>query len=140
MGKINEDWVKEQFAQAGVKLGIGNAVLKLIQAWKDVSVRESDIPVVIEIFSKLIKGHSLAKSEESNGTWVPVRRGDIKVTDYVRVKADAFSGDLGMIHNGREGIVTAIRSGDIIVKMNDDRIPPIDGAHYSPDKLEKLVK
>lgn len=140
MDKINEDWVREQFAQANVKLGIGNAVLKLLSAWKDVSVKENDIPMILEIFSKLIKGHSLAKQEESGGTWVPVRRGDIKVTDYVRVKADAFSGQLGMMHNGREGVVTAIRSGDVIVKTTDDRIPPLDGAHYDPSKLEKLVK
>lgn len=140
MDKINEDWVREQFAQANVKLGIGNAVLKLLSAWKDVSVKENDIPMILEIFSKLIKGHSLAKQEESGGTWVPVRRGDIKVTDYVRVKADAFSGQLGMMHNGREGVVTAIRSGDVIVKTTDDRIPLLDGAHYDPSKLEKLVK
>jgi hypothetical protein len=140
MDKINEDWVREQFAQANVKLGIGNAVLKLLSAWKNVSVKEDDVPVVLEIFSKLIKGHSLAKQEESGGTWVPARRGDIKVTDYVRVKADAFDGQLGMMHNGREGVVTAIRSGDIIVKTTDDRIPPLDGAHYDPSKLEKLVK
>lgn len=141
MGKINEDWVREQFAQAKVKLGIGNAVLKLLEAWRDVSVRDSDVPEVVEIFSKVIKGHSLAKKEETNGgVWVPVRRGDIKVADYVRVKADAFDGELGMTHNGREGVVTAIRSGDIIVKTNDDRVPQLDGAHYSPEKLEKLVK
>lgn len=140
MTKINEEWVREQFAQAGVKLGIGNAVLKLIHAWKDVSVKDSDIPVVIEIFSKLLRGHSLAKEQETGGIWVPVRRGDIKVADYVRVKADAFDGELGMIHNGREGTVTAIRSGDIIVKATDDRIPPLDGAHYQPEKLEKLVR
>ena len=140
MGKINEDWVREQFAQAKVKLGIGNAVLKLLSAWRDVSVRDNDVPEVIEIFSKIIKGHSLAKTEETNGVWVPVRRGDIKVTDYVRIKADAFDGELGMTHNGREGVVTAIRSGDIIVKTNDDRLPQLDGAHYSPDKLEKMIK
>ena len=45
-----------------------------------------------------------------------------------------------MTHNGREGVVTAIRSGDIIVKTNDDRLPQLDGAHYSPDKLEKMIK
>jgi hypothetical protein len=140
MGKINEDWVREQFAQAKVKLGIGNAVLELLKGWRNVSIRENDIPEVIDIFSKLIKGHSLAKEQETNGTWVPVRRGDIKVTDYVRVKADAFDGEIGMIHNGREGIVTAIRSGDIIVKTNDDRVPQLEGAHYSPEKLEKMVK
>ena len=54
MGKINEDWVKEQFAQAKIKLGIGNAVLKLLSAWRDVSVRDNDVPEVVEIFSKLI--------------------------------------------------------------------------------------
>jgi hypothetical protein len=140
MGKINENWVKEQFAQAKVRLGVGNAVLKLLAAWRDVSVRDNDVPEVVDIFSKLIRGHSLAKTEETNGIWVPVRRGDIKVADYVRVKADAFDGELGMTHNGREGVVTAIRSGDIIMKTNDDREPQLDGAHYSPEKLEKMVK
>lgn len=140
MPKINEDWVKEQFAQAKVKLGIGNAVLQLIRAWKEISIQDKDQEEVVSIFSKLIKGHSLAKKEETNGTWVPVRRGDIKVTDYVRVKADAYTGELGMLHNGREGIVTAIRYGDIIVKTIDDRVPQLDGTHYPPEHLEKLVK
>jgi hypothetical protein len=139
MAKINEDWVREQFAQANVKLGVGNAVLKLLEAWKDVTVKNEDVPVVFEILSKLVRGHSLAKKEERTGNWVPVMRGQIKVADYVRVRADAFDGDLGMVHNGREGVVTAIRSGDIIIKTTDDRVPTLDGAHYSPDKLEKLV-
>ena len=34
MGKVNYNWVKEQFAKASVTVGAGNAVLDLLKTWE----------------------------------------------------------------------------------------------------------
>ena len=65
--------------------------------------------------------------------------GNIKVAEVVRVKADLFDGELGPIHNGRVCRVVGVRYGDVIVKSIDDRTPVLDGTHYSPHDLQKLV-
>jgi hypothetical protein len=90
------------------------------------------------MFSKLALGHIVIK-EKKNETWVPVRPGDIKVTEIVRVRADAFDGELGMVHNGRKGVVVGVRYGDVIIKSTDGKEPVLEGAHYPPQKLEKLI-
>jgi hypothetical protein len=65
--------------------------------------------------------------------------GQIKVADVVRVKPDAFDGELGETHNGREGVIVAIRSGDVIFRSTDDKKPLLDGTHYSPYHLQKRI-
>jgi hypothetical protein len=90
------------------------------------------------MFSKLALGHAYIK-ETKNELWVPVRPGDIKVGDEVRVRADAYQGDLGTIHNGRRARIVAVRYGDVIIKTTDGKAPELDGAHYPPQVLEKLV-
>jgi hypothetical protein len=62
------------------------------------------------------------------------------VGDIVRVRNDAYTGKLAPIHNGRPGVIVAIRSGDIIVNLTDMEEPEISGAHYSPEVLEKRVQ
>jgi hypothetical protein len=84
-------------------------------------------------------GHSLVQ-DDGPEVWVTAQPGQLKVADIVRVKSDAFSGELGALHNGRRGTIIAIRYGDIIVNSNDDKNPKIDGAHYSPYHLEKRIK
>ena len=44
-----------------------------------------------------------------------------------------------MLHNGRRGVVVGVRYGDVIVKMTDGKEPALEGAHYPPQKLEKLI-
>jgi hypothetical protein len=55
------------------------------------------------------------------------------------VRADAFEGQLGTLHNGRRGVVVGVRYGDVIIKTTDGKTPVLEGAHYPPDKLEKLI-
>ncbi len=71
--------------------------------------------------------------------WEDARPGFLKVGDEVRVKADAFEDELGQLHNGRRGKIVGVRYGDIIIKTIDGKEPVLDGSHYSPYKLEKLV-
>jgi hypothetical protein len=139
MSEIDLNWVKEQLTQGKTKRVVGDSVIHLLDQVKNLpKMSESDFKSSIEIFSKLALGHSLVQ-ENKNEKWVPVMPGQIKVADEVRVKFDAFTGDAGMLNNGRRGRIVAVRSGDIIFKSTDGKEPLIDGAHYVAQCLEKLV-
>ena len=141
MGKVNYNWVKEQFAKASVTVGAGNAVLDLLKTWEKSEPKDLEqAKKAVEIFSKVALGHSLVKENSVDEVWEEVRPGFIKVADVVRVKHDAFVGDLGVIHNGRVGKIVAIRSGDIIFKSTDDLEPALDSVHYQASKLEKRIR
>jgi hypothetical protein len=140
MSSLDMDWVKSQLEQAKVRKVVGDSVIKLIELIESFDkLSEDNRKKVVEIFSKLSLGHAYIV-DNSQEVWIPVQPGQIKVADQIRVKADAFSGSLGASHNGRRGVVVAVRYGDVIIKTNDGKQPVLDGAHYPPQKLEKLVK
>lgn len=137
MAKVDIDWVKQQFAKAKVRVGIGMAVLELLKTWETINLKGKDAEQALKILSQVGLGHALVNDE--NKLWVDAQAGFMKVGEIVRVKADAFEGDLGILHNGREGIVVALRSGDVIMNSTDELLPALSGEHYRPDKLQKLV-
>ena len=98
----------------------------------------ANLSQIVELFSKLALGHAIVK-ENKNETWIPAQAGQIVVADEVRVKWNAFDGDMGKTHNGRRGKVVSIRYGDIIVKTTDGKEPMLDGFHYTPQQLEKRI-
>jgi len=65
--------------------------------------------------------------------------GYLTVGDEVRVKTNAYSGELGVLHNGRRCRIVGIRYGDIIVNTIDDIEPRLSGTRHSPYALEKRV-
>lgn len=138
MSNLDMDWVKSQLQAAKVRKPVGDATMKLIELIESLDLTPEFRAKAIELFASLAKGHVVIK-EKKNETWIPVQAGFIKVAEEVRVKADAFDGELGTIHNGRRGVVVGVRYGDVIIKSNDGKEPLLDGAHYPPTKLEKLV-
>jgi hypothetical protein len=140
MRKINYEWVKEQFADAKIRVGTGKAVLKMLKTWEEIEMDPAQSKDVLDILSKVGLGHSLIEVNKDE-VWVPARRGQIVVGDVVRVAHNAFDmTEVGHLHNGRKGIVVAIRSGDIIFKSTDEKEPKLDGTHYTPEKLEKRIR
>lgn len=138
--EIDIEWVKEQMTQAKVKQSVGTSVLRLMEVWNTMNHNQKTITETLEVFSKLASGQPLVlPMEEENGFWMPAQPGAISVTDKVRVKADAFTGELGPRHNGRVCKVVGVRYGDIIVKSIDGKTPELDGTHYSPHDLEKFI-
>lgn len=139
MPKINFDWVTNQFAKINIHKGTGLAVIELLKTWEKLNITKPEVAkTVLIVFHELAQGHAIAKEDEYG--WVQVRRGDIKVRDVVRVKTNAYGlQDIAYLHNGRVGVVTAIRSGDIIVDITDEQDPPLKGVHYAPENLEKRV-
>jgi hypothetical protein len=131
-------WVKEQLQAAKVRKVVGDTTMQLIELIDTVEMSDDHREQTIEMFAKLARGHAHIKVNKKE-VWVPARPGDIRVADEVRVRADAFTGGAGASHNGRRGIVVGVRYGDVIVKTTDGKEPVLDGAHYSPHALEKLI-
>ena len=139
MPDINDEWAKEQFIAAKVRVVVGKAVLELLDTWKTLELKPEHAKAAVEVFSKLALNYSLVEPPKDE-VWVPVQPGFLKVGEEVRVMNNAFSDSTGQIHNGRRGIVVAIRHGDVIIRSNDNKEPFLDGTHYSPYKLERRVK
>jgi hypothetical protein len=136
----DSQWLAEQLEAGRVSQPVGTAVLRLMEVWSTMTHTDKTAQETIDVFAKLAMGHALVDPEPTPvGQWVDVHPGFVRVADVVRVKADVYSGDLGIMHNGRVGKVVAIRSGDVIVNTTDGRSPKLEGAHYSPFSLEKFV-
>jgi hypothetical protein len=72
--------------------------------------------------------------------WEFVSANKFSVGDVVRVKIDAYSGDVGDIHNGRLGAVINVKNGDVVIKSIDGILPELHETHHSPNVLEKRVQ
>jgi hypothetical protein len=139
MADIDMEWVKTQLQNAKVRKMVGDSAMRLLETWKDTKIIEKLEQEALDVFYKLASNQPLVK-ENKEEVWTPVVPGQIKVADEVRVKLDAFTGELGRLHNGRRGKIVAVRYGDVIIKSTDGKEPLLDGAHFSPYKLEKLAK
>ena len=139
MSNTDREWVQSQFIEAKVRVVVGKAVLSLLDTWDSFDLKPEHAKAVVEVFSKLALNHSLV-GPPKNEVWVPAQAGFIKVGDEVRVMQNAFSDSTGRVHNGRRGVVVAVRSGDVIMRSNDDKTPFLDGVHYSPYILEKRMQ
>jgi hypothetical protein len=142
MPEVNYDWVRQQLQEAKVKIGSGNAVLKLLEVWETMDKLSPNLAKeAVAVFSKLaLNATILTPIDEPDAIWIPLQPGQIKVGDEVRVLTDAFNDSTGVAHNGRRGKVIAVRYGDVIVNSTDGKLPDLKGVHYSPYKLEKKVK
>lgn len=140
MPEVNFDWIRQQMQDAKVKIGAGTALLALLDTWNTQKLSDNQVKEVIEYFSKLAAGINIYEDKTEDEVWIPAQPGQLTVGDQVRVLSDAFSDKTGVMHNGRRGVVVAIRYGDIIFKSTDGKTPFLDGVHYSPYKLEKRVK
>jgi hypothetical protein len=140
MAKTDIEWVKRQLENAKVSQAVGTAVMRMMEVWITMNHTDKTRSKTIEVFSELALGHAIVSDDVSvDGQWTPVQPGQIRVSETVRIKPDAYEGDVGMIHNGRIGRVVAVRYGDVIIKSIDDKEPVLDGAHYSPHMLEKFI-
>lgn len=141
MPEVNFEWVREQLQEAKVKVGSGNMVLKLLEAWAtDPKLSPNLAKEAIQVFSKLALSRPLTEHEDVNEVWVLAQPGQLTVGDEVRVLSNAFEDSTGVMHNGRRGKIVALRYGDVIFKSTDGKTPLLDGVHYSPYKLEKRVQ
>jgi hypothetical protein len=142
MSEIDINWVKEQMTAARLKQSVGTSILRLFEVWNTMNHENDTARETVDAFSRLALGHALVDPtpDELKGIWVAAQPGQLKITDIVRVKSDAYDGKLGQMHNGRIGKIVGIRYGDIVVKTIDNKEPQLNGSHYSPHILDKLVQ
>jgi hypothetical protein len=136
--KLDMDWAKSQLEQARVSPEAGISIVKLLEFWSTLDHSNQADEKILELFSKLAQSNALIDNS-GNEIWEDARPGFLRVGDEVRVKFNAFENELGQIHNGRRGRIVGVRYGDIIIKTSDGKEPVLDGSHYSPHNLEKLV-
>lgn len=133
------DWAREQMNDLNVDQATRTAVERLLEVWWTQNHSDRSRDLTLSTFDHLARGESLVK--ETDEVWEPVKPGSIAVRDEVRVRSDAYSDQpTGRAHNGRRGVVVAIRSGDVIIRYTDGRTPEGNGVHHSPHALERLLK
>jgi hypothetical protein len=140
MPEVNFDWVRQQMQDSKVKIGTGNALLALLETWNSQQLTDNQVKEVLEYFSKLAAGVNIYEDKSVDEVWIPAMPGQISVGDEVRVLSNAFADKAGVMHNGRRGLIVAIRYGDVIFKSTDGKTPVLEGVHYSPYKLEKRIR
>ena len=133
-----EIWTDEQLRRSELPERITMPVRQLLAAWRHVHHHETDRQDILDAFLRLAQDQALDIPLPENTRWVQVKPGYIAVADIVRVRPNAYSGDVGKRHNGRVCRVVAIRSGDVIVNAIDDG-EKLEGVHHSPFALEKRV-
>lgn len=142
MAKVNLDWVKEQFSEMKVRVVVGKSILKLLETWNEMTLTDEQAKTVAELFTKLSQNQSVIP-EKGDEIWIDVIPGQIKVSDTVRIKSDAYTDtELSAMHNGKRGTIVAIRSGDVIVKYDNvqDAGSNATDPRHSPYKLQKRIK
>lgn len=128
-------WVHDQLEKMNASEKAKEAVKAMADALNEVGVAARDATTAANALAELVKGHSLLP-EETEEAWMPVIPGLVHSGDVVRVRHDAFEGDMAKKHNGRVGVVLFVRSGDISVRMTDGLSPNLDGARYRAEHLE----
>ena len=131
-------WATDQLTQARLPDHIQAPVRRLLAAWWSIGARPENEELILRTFTDLAQDRAL-EVPNPQFDWVPVKPGNIRVAEVVRVKVDAYRGDTGKVHNGRVCKVVAIRSGDIIVNSIDDKEPRLESVHHSPFALDKQV-
>lgn len=131
------EWAHEQFDKAKVQQEHRYVVERLLSSYfKDEASYHlglKDAQEVSKLFTELVLGHNLVVETEK--VWDQARPGNLVVRNEVRVKTDAYAGDVGRQHNGREGVIVAMRYGDIHVRYDDTG----ETARHRAEALEKRI-
>lgn len=139
------EWAREQLKAVGMDGTKGELIQQLLELYLPKAVRQGwdadNQQKVLGMFYELALGHALvAQQDDEDAVWVQAQPGQLVVADTVRVRRDGYSGSAGLVHNGRVGVITALRYGDIHVRYTDGLEPSHDFIRHSPHVLEKRVK
>lgn len=136
-------WQRQQMSNANVPKHQQMIAESLLDTYwslvKDSSFSEEDVTEAVRIFNELRQGHSITP-ETPDEIWVEAKPGALVIRDSVRVKSNAYTGNAGVMHNNRVGVITAIRSGDIHIRYTDGKEPNFEFIRHSPYVLEKRIQ
>lgn len=137
-------WAIQQLGEAEASEQEASLVLRLLEEWWDDEFKPDlagDVWKALGYFEQLARGKALEPPEQAQFEWLQAQPGQLVVRDWVRVKADGYDGKAGQYHNGRAGVIVAIRSGDIHVRYEDGGpVPAMGACRHSPHKLEKRIE
>lgn len=130
-------WVSKQLEASALDQPTKDAVVYVLERLRKEELDDDQELRALQAAVELVQGHSIevARAEER---WGPVVPGYYAVKDTVRVKKDAFGGDLAREHNGKRGRVVATRNGFVVVVLDESPSSEIQ-MHYRPEHLERLI-
>lgn len=139
------EWAREQLQFAGYdtrnrdRASISNSIDFLFKELDQQNHTPESRRIVVELFHKLASGHAIAPRDVQGrqGKWVQFRLGDVPPGATVRVRHDAYDGELGSRHNGMIGKIVAARGGFVAVQYSESSEGT--GHRHLPDVLEVLV-
>ena len=132
-----QDWELNQIDKSELSDKEKQSIKKLLSSFWALPLEDSERTNVTSAFESLVNGKAIVvETQEPQYHWEPARPGALVVRDWVRVKSDAYKGDAGLLHNGREGVIVAMRYGDIHVRY-DDKHGTSHPIKHSPHALEK---
>lgn len=130
-------WVSKQLAGTQLDQQTKDAVVYVLERLRQEDLTDDQERATLNTALKLAAGHSIAETPKDE-RWGPVVPGDYAVKDVVRVKANAFEGELGQRHNGKQGRVVASRNGLVMVVLDDSPSSEIQ-MRYKPEHLERKL-
>lgn len=137
------EWAQEQLTEAEVPDRVSGTVMSMLETlwteWGKHEFTEKDVDDVLRHTSALCKGFSIVEDPEDE-IWIEAKPGSLVIRDIVRVKSDAYKGNAGIIHNGKEGVIVSMRYGKIRVRYNDFGADSPPFIEHSVQALEKRVR
>lgn len=131
-------WVSKQLEASALDQQTSDAVVYVLERLRKEELSDEQEVAALQAAVALAQGHSIAVAREEE-RWGPVIPGDYAIKDTVRVRANAFEGEMGQLHNGKRGRVVAARNGFVVVVLDDSPSSEIQ-MHYWPEHLERLLK
>lgn len=131
-------WVSKQLAGTKLDQSTKDAVVYVLERLRKEDLTDDQERAALNTALKLAAGHSVAETPEEE-RWGPVVPGAYAIKDTVRVKANAFEGELGRKHNGLRGRVVASRNGFVMVVPDDAPSSEVQ-YRYKPEHLERKLR
>lgn len=131
-------WISKQLAASPHDQAVKDAVVYVIERLRKEDLTDEQEATVMNVATRLVSGHSIAPATAAGERWGPVIPGEYQVKDVVRVRSNAFDGDIGQQHNGKRGRVVASRNGFVMVVLDDSPSSEIQ-MRYKPEHLERLI-
>lgn len=136
------DWANQQLTDAGYSDPSASAtrfvIDKILDAASEIFASDEVVTAATVTAISLLGSEALtaerwtpkkrAEEADANALWIPVTPG-MSITSgmTVRVKADAYSDDVGRLHNGRAGKVVGVRRGMVLLQYPGE---PTGAAHH----------
>ena len=135
------EWLQDQIQRFGVPEELQDPMTRLVKiGWflrQNHGLDQATYEKFLKTVMALSQEHNIAHADPES-VWIQAKPGMLVVRDYVRVKDDAYTGETGLMHNGKTGVITAIRYGDIHVLYEDST--GASTVRHSPHALEKKVR